>query len=318
VPCVAPHDDPLALSVVAASPSQMNRLALAAACGAAFLWGTGALVVNVLIARHGFTPENISFWRFVVGSLLLLAIYGRVSLWRAVRPQLALVLGAGTCMALYVLCWFLGIQRIGAAVPTLIALCLPPLLVTCVALLRGQERLDFSLVAVLAAALTGTLLIVARHGAASADAAAHELLIGVGFSLASAFLYAGFTLVSGRLSTSLGAGPATTCLTLVAAAVMGLSAIWRPLRWPAEVAPEAWFLYLGVVTAALALLAFSWGAARLSPMALTVATLVEPLTAVLLAALLLGERLGALQWLGVALLLGSIWGLSRRLNVSHG
>lgn len=287
------------------------RLALGAACGAGFLWGTGALVVNILIARHGFTPENISFWRFVVGSLVLLAVFGRPGLWRAVKPQLGLVMGAGAAMAAYVLCWFLGIERIGAAVPTLIALCLPPVLVTVVALLRGQERLDASLVVVLVAALAGTVMIVARHGA-STDASSSQLVAGVLFSIASAVLYAGFTLVSGRLSGSLGAGPATTCLTIVAAAVMGASALYRPLHWPAEVPPQAWFLYLGVVTAALALLAFSWGAARLSPTALTVATLVEPLTAVVLAALFLGEQLGALQWLGGALLIGSIWGLGRR------
>ena len=94
---------------------------------------------------------------------------------------------------------------------------------------------------------------------------------------------------------------------------MGLSGLYRPLAWPADVPPQAWFLYLGVVTAALALLAFSWGAARLSPTALTVATLVEPLTAVVLAALLLGEQLGLAQWIGAALLLGSIWGLGRRI-----
>jgi DME family drug/metabolite transporter len=45
---------------------------------------------------------------------------------------------------------------------------------------------------------------------------------------------------------------------------------------------------------------------------LTVATLVEPLTAVALSALLLGEHLSAMQWLGGALLMGSIWGLSVR------
>lgn len=289
------------------------RLALAAACGAGFLWGTGALVVNVLIARHGFTPENISFWRFVVGAVVLLAVFGRRSLWPAVRAQLPLLLVAGTCMAMYVLCWFLGIERIGAAVPTLIALCLPPVLVTIVALLRGQERLDLQLLVVLAAALGGTVLIVLRHGGAADAASGSAMLAGVGFSVASAMLYAGFTLVSGRLSQSLGAGPNAACLTLVAAVVMGLSGLYRPLAWPAEVPPQAWFLYLGVVTAALALLAFSWGAARLSPTALTVATLVEPLTAVVLAALLLGEQLGLAQWIGAALLLGSIWGLSRRL-----
>jgi DME family drug/metabolite transporter len=120
--------------------------------------------------------------------------------------------------------------------------------------------------------------------------------------------------VSGRLSTALGAGPATTCLTVVATAVMGLFALYHPLQWPQEVPPQAWFLYLGVVTAALALLAFSWGAARLSPTALTVATLVEPLTAVALSALLLGEQLQARQYAGGALLLLSIWGLGRRVG----
>ena len=291
------------------------RLALAAACGAGFLWGTGALVVNVLIAHHGFTPENISFWRFTVGAVVLLAVYGRPKVWPAVREQGWLVLGAGSCMALYVLSWFMGIARIGAAIPTLIALCLPPVLVTLLAVLRGQERLDLPLAVVLCAALGGTALIVLQHGGTAAPVAPDVMLAGVAFSLASAVLYAGFTLVSGRLSQSLGAGPATTCLTVTAAAVMGLSALYQPLTWPAEVAPEAWLLYLGVVTAALALLAFSWGAARLSPTALTVATLVEPLTAVLLSALVLGQALSGAQWAGAALLLAAIWGLSQRTGV---
>jgi len=138
------------------------------------------------------------------------------------------------------------------------------------------------------------------------------MALGVLFSMASAFLYAGFSMISGRISIALGAGPATACLTSVAAAAMGLFGLYRPLTWPQEVPPQAWFLYLGVVTAALALLAFSWGAARLKPSALTVATLLEPLTAVLLSALLLGQHLNAQQWLGGSLLLLSIWVLGKR------
>jgi DME family drug/metabolite transporter len=295
-----------------ALPVARGQAALAAACGAGALWGTGALVVNLLIARHGFSPATISFWRFVVGAVVLLAVFGRPALWRAVRGHLGLLIAAGTCMALYVLCWFLGIERIGASIPTLIALCLPPVLVTVVAVLRGQERVDMRLVIVLIAALAGTALIVVREGGSGGALPDGAMRAGVAFSVASAVLYAAFTLVSGRLAQDLGAGPMTTCLTIVAAVVMGLSGLYRPLAWPAEVAPEAWLLYLGVVTAALALLAFSWGAARLTPTALTVATLIEPLTAVALSALLLGEQLSAWQWLGGALLMGAIWGLSRR------
>ncbi|HEY4067702.1 MAG TPA: DMT family transporter [Burkholderiaceae bacterium] len=286
--------------------------ALLAACAAGALWGTGALVVNLLIRRHGFSPTTISFWRFVIGAVVLLAVFGRPALWRAVRPQLGLVLASGVCMALYVLCWFLGIERIGASIPTLIALCLPPVLVTGVAVLQGRERVDAVLLVVLAAALGGTALIVVHPGDGAGALPAGAMLAGVGFSIASALLYAAFTLVSGRLSQRLGAGPMTTCLTVVAAVVMGLTGLIRPLAWPVEVSPEAWLLYLGIVTAALALLAFSWGAARLTPTALTVATLVEPLTAVALSALLLGERLSAAQWLGGGLLMASIWGLSAR------
>lgn len=62
-----------------------------------------------------------------------------------------------------------------------------------------------------------------------------------------------------------------------------------------------------IVTAALALLAFSWGAARLKPTALTVSTLLEPLTVVILSTVLLGQSLNAMQLLGGALLLLSIW-----------
>ncbi|WP_242478165.1 DMT family transporter [Rubrivivax gelatinosus] len=285
--------------------------AMAAACGAGFLWGTGALVVNLLIARFGLSPENVSFWRFVVGAAVLLAVFGRPGLLRALRAQAGLLLAAGACMALYVSCWFLGIERIGAAVPTLIALCLPPVLVTLLAVARGRERLDAPLLLALAAALGGTTLVVLRHGDGG-EVAAATLAAGIAFSVASALLYAGFTLVTGRLATTLGPGQATTGLTVVAAAVMGLAAFYTPLAWPNELPPEAWLLYLGLVTATIALLCFNWGAQRLSPTALTVATLVEPLTAVLLAALLLGQDLAATQWLGAVLMIASIGVLGRR------
>jgi drug/metabolite transporter, DME family len=289
-----------------------TNLALFAACSAGVLWGTGALVVNVLVDQHGFAPQTISFWRFVIGAAVLLAVFGRRISWSRLRPLIGTVLLAGVAMAGYVLLWFLGIERMGAAVPTLIALCLPPVIVTAIAVARGQERADWKLMLVLVGAIVGTVLIVAKHGAHVAGANSHNVLLGVSFAIGSALLYAGFSMISGRISIALGAGPATACLTVVAAAAMGLFGLYRPHAWPAEIPPQAWFLYLGIVTAALALLAFSWGAARLKPTALTVATLLEPLTAVVLSALLLGQRLSATQWLGGALLLLCIWSLGKR------
>lgn len=292
----------------------MNRTvpALAAACGASALWGTGALVVNQLLTRHGMAAESISFWRFVVGAVALLAVFGRPAFFRRLPAHAPVLLLAGACMSLSVLAWFLAIARVGAAVATLVAVCLPPALVSLWQVLRGRERLDAALLLWLAVALGGTALVVARHDAGAAPLVANAWAEGLALTGAAALLYAVFMLHSGRLSLALGAGPATTGLTLVAAAVMGLAAFYTPLSWPRDLPPEAWLLYLGLVTAALALLIFSWGAQRLSPTALTVATLVEPLTAVLLAAWLLGEALGAAQWVGAAMMLVGIGALGRR------
>jgi DME family drug/metabolite transporter len=292
--------------------SSSSVMALISACGAGVMWGTGALVVNILVAQYGFSPENVSFWRFVIGSVVLIGVFGRSILWSRLQPLLPIVVFAGTAMAGYVLLWFLGIEQIGAAIPTLIALCMPPVIVTIISIIRKKEKADLQLFMVLTGAIAGTILITTQHGSTTTNVDSNSIILGVIYSLGSAFLYAGFSMISGHISTSLGAGPATASLTVVAAAVMSLTFIFRPFTWPTEIPPQAWFLYLGIVTAALALLAFSWGAARLSPTALTVATLVEPLTAVLLSAFLLGQQLGALQWVGGILLLLSIWRLGRR------
>lgn len=298
---------------MAARPAPL--LGLGAACGAAFLWGTGALVVNLLVVRFAQSAENISFWRFVVGAAVLLLAFGRGPVWRQLPAHGATLLAAGAAMALYVLCWFLAIERIGASVPTLVSLCLPPVLVTVLAVARGRERLDAALTVWLLCALVGTVLVVGWHGTAPgalADAPAATRLEGIALSVASGSLYAGFALISGRLSRDLGAGPSAMGLTVVAAVVMGGAALYTPLSWPGQLPPEVWLLYLGLVTAAVALLAFNWGAAHVTPTTLTVASLVEPLTAVALAALLLDERLQPAQWLGAVLMLVAIAGLGRR------
>ena len=287
-------------------------LGLLAACSAGMLWGTGALVVDVLVSRHGFSPENISFWRFSVGALVLLAVYGRQIDWAALKSLWLTLVAAGAAMAGYVLCWFLGIERIGPSVPTLIALCLPPVLVTLIGLAQGTEAPGLGLFAALCAALAGTVMLVLGHGAGIDVGHTQNLWIGVAFSVASALLYTGFTLVSSRLSVSMGPGPSSACLTVIAAVSTSLFALIHPFHWPDSIPPQAWFLYLGLVTAALALLAFSWGSARLSPSTLTVATLMEPLTAVLLSAMFLNQSLRSSQLLGGALLLLSIWVLGRR------
>ena len=91
--------------------SSSAKMALIAACGAGVMWGTGALVVNILVVQYGFTPENVSFWRFVIGAVVLVGIFGHGIVWSKLRPLLFTVFLSGTAMAGYVLLWFLGVEE---------------------------------------------------------------------------------------------------------------------------------------------------------------------------------------------------------------
>src|SRR5512133_2728018 len=110
------HGGSPSAAVGAAPRAGGPALGLLAACGAGFLWGTGALVVDVLVSAHGFSPAHISFWRFAIGAVVLLVVFGRRIPWARLRGVAGTVLVAGLAMAGYVLCWFLGIERIGPAV----------------------------------------------------------------------------------------------------------------------------------------------------------------------------------------------------------
>ena len=172
------------------SNSSSSKLALLAACGAGVLWGTGALVVNVLVAQHGFTPENVSFWRFLIGAVVLVGIFGRRIIWSQLRPILLTVLIAGTAMSGYVLLWFLGIEQMGAAIPTLIALCVPPVIVTIIAVFRGQETADLQLILMLSGAIVGTVLIITQHGSTTSAVNSHSIFVLYWFSVSvSWFIY---------------------------------------------------------------------------------------------------------------------------------
>jgi DME family drug/metabolite transporter len=74
-------------------------------------------------------------------------------------------------------------------------------------------------------------------------------------------------------------------------------------RWVLEPRGAAVALFLGLATNALPYLCFGLGLALIPVATAATLTLLEPLTATLLGVVWLDERLSALQWLGIGLLL---------------
>ena len=282
------------------------------------LWGGGALVAQFLI-DGGIAPQSLSLARFALGVPLLWWLHWRAqrmaqstdARWRELtRREQSQVVGTGAAMALNVSCWFAGIAHLGAALPTVISICCAPVIVALVSVARGYEPFGLRLVAGLLLALAGVALLVMPADGWGPLPAGH--IAGLAWSFGSAFCYALVVLGNARMPVRVPAVTASAWGMSVAALCM-LAVAWPSgITWPSGAAQWLGAGYTGVVTTSVAYLAFAWGARRLSPTAAVVGTLIEPLVAALLAALLFAQPMAPRQWLGAVLLAVAMLLLMRR------
>jgi drug/metabolite transporter (DMT)-like permease len=173
-------------------------------------------------------------------------------------------------------------------------------MVTVGAVVIGREGATGRRLAALAVALAGVALVFSSAGGARRDTT------GVLLSLASAFLYSLIILTADRL------GRRTPPLALAAVVSTGAAVtfllsgfVLRNLQWPSS--PRGWGLIVAIALAtALPLAAFYRGIAAVGPSTASIVLTVEPVLTVVLAGLVLGERLGAIQLLGGGLVLAAV------------
>lgn len=274
---------------------------------AATLWGTVGVATKALYGITATNALSIGFFRlaFAVPALALACriTLGR-SMLRIARRDLPLMLLVGVTMALYQVCYFAAIARVGVAVAVLVTLCTAPVLVVLLSAWILHERLTAGVGLALLCALIGTPLLVGARATNGLDL--QTLIAGVGLALASALGYAVLTLCSRALAgrchplQPLLVGFASGALLLLPFALAtGFVIAYPPLGW-------ALLLHLGLLPTALAYVLFLIGMRHTRASVASIITLLEPLTATALAWAIFGERLGVVGLAGAALLLGAI------------
>ncbi|MEP6659475.1 MAG: EamA family transporter [Acidimicrobiales bacterium] len=242
-------------------------------------------------------PVTVGAVRIAVGATVLLAVARRrngAGWWRAL-PRWPLLIG-GLAVASYQACFFAAVERTGVAVGTVVALGSAPAFTGAltVFLLRERPVPVWCLATVLAVA--GASLIALGGGDASVDAAGVVLALGAGGS------YAGYTLASKALLTAgVDSDAAMAAIFSVGALALVPTYVVRSLAWLPTGRGVGLAAFLGVVPTAIAYQLFARGLRRLPGSTVTTLTLAEPATAVVLGALVLGERPGARAVVGMAL-----------------
>lgn len=295
------------------SERKSARIGLLQVCAAGVLWGTGGLVVTVLHERDGFGAMTASAWRMVLAAIALIAFAAFTSRFNVVvetlrtHPWLTVLTGVGT--ALYQGLYFVSVLLVGVSVATVVSLGLAPILAATWEHAVARTRPTVRETSVLTAALGGLVLIslTAQHGSA---APADRPTLGLVLAIAAGAIYAATTVLGHTLAQRVDAVALTTCATAAGAVALapflGIAAATGATVVTADPASIALLVYLGIATMALSYGLLYAGLRTTSGSAATVATLVEPLSAALLAALLLGERMAWPAMVGGALILAAV------------
>ena len=270
-------------------------LASAAAFGAMAVFGK-------LAYEEGVNVGTLLSARFVLAALLFWLALRPGELRAMTRRDLLLAFGLGAVgYAAQAGLFFSSLERIDAGLLALILYTFPAM-VTVAAIVLGRERVDVRRILALLLASTGLALVVAGAGAGKLDP------LGVALALAAAVVYTTYILVGDGVA---GRVPARVLSTLVctgaAVTLVGGSAALGELH-PRDVTLEGWgwLASLAVVSTVASIGLFFAGLKRVGPTTASILSTLEPVVTVILAFLVFGETLGAVQLLGGALVIGAV------------
>ena len=270
---------------------------------AAVLWGTAGTAQAL---GHGqASPAALGAARLLVGGSTLAAVAALSPVGRAAmrscfcRRSLPWTLAAAIATALYQVAFFSSVARTGVALGTIIMLGTAPLFTALLSRLFLREGLTRRWLLGTAVAVTGCALVIIPQGEISVN------LLGFGLALVAAACYGVYTVSAKRLLHH-------HAPLAVIAASLGLGAV---LLFPIALrqAPELLqprsaltVLWLGFAATALAYTFFARGLRRVPAASVATLGLAEPLAAVLLGLLVLGERLSPIVSVGVMFLFAGL------------
>ncbi|RKG65543.1 EamA/RhaT family transporter [Corallococcus sp. CA054B] len=273
---------------------------LVALSGASF----GALGLFARLAyAAGTDMPTLLFLRFTLAGLVLAGVMvAKGGRWPRGRLLWGLVglgaVGYFTEGSVY----FIALQHASAGLVALL-LYLFPALVALIQVALGREHLSRRRWLAVGLALCGTALTV--------DPGPDAKPLGIGLGVLSAVIYALYVLSSARVAGPAGPLAASTVVPLSAGVAFGALMLVKGPAFPQTLGGWGAVAGLALLSTVVAMLTFFAGLKRIGPVNTSLLSTLEPVMAVVLGAIFLGERLSLRQGLGGLLILVAVVVLAR-------
>jgi drug/metabolite transporter (DMT)-like permease len=269
----------------------------------------GALVIAfsaILVRLAEVSPVTAAFFRCAYAVPLLAALAWLEQRRNGPRSRRDRLLGfaAGTLFAADLIVWNYSIDAVGAGLATVLGNVQVVLVAVIAWAVLGERPTSRTLVSI-PIALSGVVLI---SGVVGSGAYGDDPVMGVVYGLATAVFYSLFLLTLRQLGDPerSPAGPLfdSTLSAAICAAIVGL--VFGNIDWVPDAEAQAWLVLLALSSQVLGWMLIATSLPRLPAVLTSIVLMLQPVTTVLLGALLLDEAPSAVQLSGVAIVLGAV------------
>jgi drug/metabolite transporter (DMT)-like permease len=264
----------------------------------------GAMPIFARLAyASGADPITVLFLRFTIAAVVttLIMIVSKTAFPRGLILLELILLGAigyvGESLA-----YFMALTMASAGLVALL-LYIYPVLVTALSAIFLKEHLTPAKLVALFLALSGTALTIRITSGGS--------MLGILLGIAAAVDYAIYILLGSRIVRRSGPLGSTTVIIISTASVYaGIVAI-RGVTFPATSNGWMAIIAIALISTVLAFTTFFGGLKRIGPTSASTLSTFEPIVAVILAAIVLGESISPVELLGGVLILAAVVVLTR-------
>jgi drug/metabolite transporter (DMT)-like permease len=265
--------------------------------------GFGSVTVLARIAFEGGSnaPTSLAF-RFGIGAAIFwLLLLARRRVRKLPKQRIAAFAAMGLLFAAGSTASFMSVERIPASLSALVFYIYPAIVTAGSALVFGT-RFSLPQLAVLVGAVGGCALTVDLQ-TGDIDA------LGLGLALVTPCFYSCYVLIGSRATMGVPPLNASAWIMTFAAPLMVLLGITGAFgdQLTTDVSARGWAAIAGlaIFSTVISVSTFLAGMARLDPFRASILSTIEPVVSVILAALLLSERLTTQQMIGGVVIVSS-------------
>lgn len=276
--------------------------------------GAGVLIVSAasILIRYalaeGLPAISVAALRLAIAAIVLLPIVLRMrrhELAGLTRRDWLLAAGAGAFLAVHFAAWILSLEYTSVA-SSVALVTTNPIWIGLGSWLFLRERLSPRMMAAIGMALAGSAVVFLADENIATATAPHPVL-GNTLALVGSLAMCGYLLIGRRLRARMTLLAYVGVVYAVAAVflVATVFALAAPL---VSISATAWLLVLALALGPQLLghTAFNWSLKHFPATVVAVAILGEPIGSTILAWLMLGEHIGPIKLVGMALLLAGI------------